>query len=78
MKLNVVQEVDTLDEDWRLVMTFAQQIKSVIDQVHAQCEKCGPAAGALLQAFLEPLAELERYGENTRTLLMYKIETERR
>ena len=65
--LIVVQEVDTLDEDWRLVMTFAQQIKSVIDQVHAQCEKLGPGAGALLQSFLEPFAELERYDENSQT-----------
>ena len=62
----VVQEVDTLDEDWRLVMTFAQQIKSVVHQVYAQCEKLGPGAGALLQGFLEPLAELERYDKNTR------------
>ena len=45
---------------------FSEQIKSVIDQVHAQCEKLGPKAGALLQGFLEPLAELERYEENTR------------
>ena len=67
MILIVEQEVDTLDEDWRLVMTFAQQIKSVIDQVHAQCEKLGPGAGALLQGFLEPFAELERYDENSQT-----------
>ena len=50
-------------------MTFAQQIKSVIDQVHAQCENLGPGAGALLQGFLEPLADLERYDENTRVLV---------
>ena len=61
-----IQEVDTLDEDWKLVMAFAQQIKSVIDQVHAQCEELGPGAGALLQGFQEPLAELERYDKNTR------------
>ena len=47
-------------------MTFAQQIKSVIDQVHAQCEELGLGSGALLQGFLEPLADLERYDENTR------------
>ena len=61
---NVVQEVNTLDGDWKAVMTFAQQIKSIIDRVRARCEGLGSGATALLDEFLEPLVELERCGAN--------------
>ena len=65
MILIVEQEVDTLDEDWRLVMTFAQQIKSIVDRVRARCEGLGLGAAALLDEFLEPLVELERCDANS-------------
>ena len=60
---NVVQEVVTLDEDWKAVMTFAQQIKSIVDRVRTRCEGSGSVAAALLDEFLEPLRELERYDD---------------
>ena len=41
-------------------MAFAQQIKSIIDQGHTQCENLGSGAAAMLEGFLEPLVELER------------------
>ena len=65
MILIVEQEVDTLDEDWRLVMTFAQQIKSIVDRVRARCERLGSGAAALLDEFLEPLRDLERYDDDS-------------
>ena len=45
-------------------MTFAQQIKSIVDRVRARCEGLGSGAAALLDEFLEPLVELERCDPN--------------
>ena len=44
-------------------MVFAQQIKSIVDRVRARCEGLGSDAAALLDEFLEPLKELERYDD---------------
>ncbi|KZV62632.1 TPR-like protein [Peniophora sp. CONT] len=58
--LKIEGEVTTLKSDWKAVMSVAQQIKTVIDRVHAQCEKLETGDDALPEGFLEPLSELER------------------
>ncbi|KZV60039.1 TPR-like protein [Peniophora sp. CONT] len=58
--LKIEGEVTTLKSDWKAVMSVAQQIKTVIDRVHAQCKKLEAGADVLPEGFLEPLMELER------------------
>ena len=54
-------------------MTFAQQIKSIVDRVHARCERLESGAAALLDEFLEPLRELERYDDYSQGSRMHLI-----
>ncbi|KZV62645.1 hypothetical protein PENSPDRAFT_692335 [Peniophora sp. CONT] len=58
--LKIENEIDTLKSDWRLVMSLAKHIKSIIDRVRAQCEKLGADGDVLPEGLLEPLIELER------------------
>ena len=54
-------------------MTFAQQIKNIIDRVRTRCEGLGSDAAALLDEFLEPLRELERYDDCSQVSRMQLI-----
>ena len=54
-------------------MTFAWQIKSIVDRVRTRCEAFGSNAAALLDEFLEPLRELERCDDSSQVSLMRLI-----
>ncbi|KZV62636.1 hypothetical protein PENSPDRAFT_657965 [Peniophora sp. CONT] len=58
--LKIEGEVTTLKSDWKAVMSVAQQIKTIIDRVRAQCEKLEAGDETMPEGFLEPLSELER------------------
>ncbi|KZV60044.1 hypothetical protein PENSPDRAFT_369934, partial [Peniophora sp. CONT] len=77
--LKIEGEVTTLKSDWKLVMSVARQIKAIIDDVHARCEKLRACDEALPEGFLEALNELERCIESAlKVLTDCKVGSKRR